>query len=255
MKKIVYEHPLSERIRSLLRLEHLFAGILYRLKGPAEWDSRAVINILIEILDFINRFDFKIELIKELEFHAETLERWQRTPNVDTERLVHLLNKTKTLRDKLGLKEPPLSTRFSQHYLIHSVRQRRTISGGMCQCDLPSLYYWLQKSPKIRQNELNEWITFLTPLREATDFLLYLIRNNAQTAQVVAVGGFYQSQLDADANYRMIQITIPSEHSCYPEVKGGKRRFSVRFFEFPVADIQPCQTEHDVHFELGCCMA
>ena len=254
MKKIVYEHPLNEHVRSLLRLEYLFAGILYRLKGSAEKDSRAVINYLIEILDFISRFDLKIELIKELEIHAQILERWESIPNIDRERLINLINKSKILIEKLRKIEQPLAESYSQHHLIHIVRQRRTISGGMCQSDLPGFYYWLQKNPKIRQKELSDWLIPLVPLREAIDLLLYLIRNNAVTSQETALNGLYQSRRDANANYQLIQVTMPSEHPCYPEIKGGKQHFSIRFFEYSLADVQPLQTEHNIQFELSCCM-
>ena len=58
-RKIVYEQPLNDRMRHLLRMELLFAGMMYRLKGPAEWDSRAVIDSIIDILDLNARVELK----------------------------------------------------------------------------------------------------------------------------------------------------------------------------------------------------
>ena len=253
-RKIVYEQPLNERMRGLLRLEHLFAGLIYHLKGPAEWDSRAAISSLVEILDFIARVDFKTDLIKDLDYHIQTLEGWQRTPNVDTERLTQLLTQTKTLREQLGKIEEPLGDQLTQNQIISLVRQRSNISGGTCRCDLPGYHFWLQKNPKQRQGELSEWLGPLEPLRDAIDLNLYLIRNNAMVSQEIATNGFFQSKLDANATYQIIQVTMPMEHSCYPEINGGKQRFTIRFFEYSSSGERPSQTEQDVHFELSGCM-
>jgi cell division protein ZapD len=252
-KKNVYEQPLNERIRNLLRLEYLFAGMMYRLKGPAEWDSRAVIDNFIEILDFITRIDFKVELIKDLEHHAQILERWQRTPNVNTERLTDLIEKTKELVEKLSSNESELEE-VIQNQLIHLIRQRSTISGGTCRSDLPGYYHWLQTNSKQRQNKLSQWLTPLMPLRDAIDLNLYLIRNNAVTSQETAVSGFFQSKLDSNTNYQIIQVWMSLEHLCYPEIKGGKQRFTIRFFEQPDVEERPYQTDQDVNFKLCCCM-
>jgi cell division protein ZapD len=50
-------------------------------------------------------------------------------------------------------------------------------------------------------------------------------------------------------------VNLPIDHACYPEINGGKHRFTIRFFEHPVPAERPLQTNHDVAFELACCMA
>jgi cell division protein ZapD len=254
-KKTTYEYPLNERIRNLLRLEHLFAGIIYRLKGPAEWDSRAVIHTFIEILDYLGRIDWVVnQLEKDLKCHTDNLQHWQRTPNVDTEQLTKLLNQTKTQIKQLKQMDQQLGESFSQHQLLNLVRQRSSITGGTSGSDLPGYHYWLQKNPKQRQNDLNDWISPLRPLYEALNLDLYLIRNNCLLSPEIASGGIYQSKLDTNAQYQIIQITLPFEHPCYPEIKGSKQRLTIRFLEPDHIEVLPKLTEQDVHFQLGCCM-
>ncbi|NIQ09927.1 MAG: cell division protein ZapD, partial [Gammaproteobacteria bacterium] len=48
---IIYEHPLSERIRTMLRLEFLFRRASHFLKGQTTWDSRIFIDTLLDILN------------------------------------------------------------------------------------------------------------------------------------------------------------------------------------------------------------
>jgi cell division protein ZapD len=252
-KKILYEHPLNERMRTLLRLEYLFDSIMYHLKGPAEWESRAVIERIIEGLELITRIDIK-SLYKDLEYHTQTLERWQRTPEVDTQRLSQLLNQIQHLKTELENTEGQLNEYLTQHQLFNLVRQRMTIAGGSYRCDLPGYHYWLQKSPKQRQSQINEWLAPLQPLRDAVELDLYLIRNNASVSQEIASNGFFQSKLEANLSYLIIQVYMPQEHFCYPEISGGKQRFTIRFFEQPLPQEQPRQTEQDVSFELRCCV-
>ena len=42
-KNIVYEHPMNERIRNLLRIEHLYNIIDNRLKDDSEHNCRDII--------------------------------------------------------------------------------------------------------------------------------------------------------------------------------------------------------------------
>ncbi len=72
---IVYEHPLNERIRTFLRLEHLFSETAYFLPQPEEWGSRAAIGGLIKINSIFTRADIKTEILKELERHLGNLGR------------------------------------------------------------------------------------------------------------------------------------------------------------------------------------
>ena len=71
--KIAYEQPLNERMRSFLRLEHLFNLIEFRSQEHFEWDCRNTLESLLEINDLLSRSDLKAELIKELERHSSML--------------------------------------------------------------------------------------------------------------------------------------------------------------------------------------
>lgn len=255
-KKITYEQPLNERIKNLLRIEHLFAGMNYSLKAPSAWDSRHVVVSLLEVLELLGRNELKLDLARDLEHHAHTLERWQNTPNVDTDRVVELLSDVRTALAKLSTVEGLFGddSLLTQHSLLNLLRQRSTIAGGMCRFDVPNFYHWLQRSPKQRLDDLNAWLSPLDIIREAIDLNLYMIRNNLQSSQETASKGFFQSKLDMNIDYQLIRIRLPLEHSCYPEISGGKQRFSIRFFEQADMRERPLQTEQDVNFELCCCM-
>ena len=253
-KQIVYEQPLNGHIKYLLRLEYLFAGIMYSLKSPAEWDARAVINNLIEILELIARVDPSPELSNDLHLHLQTLQRWSHAPNADSEHLAELIQQTKVLAECLTTNSEPIGASFAQHHLLRMIQQRGNIVGGTGRSDLPSFYYWLQKNPKQRHAELIEWLTPLEPLRDANDLNLYLIRNNAQVSTQIAEAGLFQTTLDSGTAYQLIQVVLPLEQVGYPDIRTGRRNLTVKFMEQAEAQRAPKPFEQDINFELRCCM-
>ncbi|HWY23453.1 MAG TPA: cell division protein ZapD, partial [Nevskia sp.] len=88
---IAFEHPLSERIRFLLRLEFLFAQYQHQVADTSAWGLRANLHTLLDILSVMGRADLRTELLKEiLEQHA-TLTRLSKRPDVNLERLTEVL--------------------------------------------------------------------------------------------------------------------------------------------------------------------
>lgn len=253
-KKVTYEQPLNEHIRSLLRLEHLFANLNYHLKGPTMWDSRAVLIAMIEILELIARIDFRVELLKDLQCHTQSLERWRRIPDVDISVVNDLSVQTHELLELLEKVEPVTEDYFAHHQLLNSIKQRQSISGGTCGSDLPLFNYWLHKKPKQRQDELMTWLAPLSPIKEAVALNLYLIRNNAVRSQEMTSEGSFQLKLDASIDYQLVQVNLPIESLYFPEINGSKHRVSVRFFASTDVGSPATLIEQDNRFELCCCM-
>ena len=65
--QIVFEHPLNERIRTFLRLEHLFEQTGHFLPLQDTWANRAAVDGLLNIIHIFARSDLKTEILKELE--------------------------------------------------------------------------------------------------------------------------------------------------------------------------------------------
>lgn len=253
-KKVFYEQPLNERVRNLLRLEFLFEGISYRLKGPSVWESRDVIGNLIEILEFLTRVDLKNDLLNDLGHHYQALQRWQHLPKADIERMNQLLNRTHSILAALEQLDAAVGENLLQHPLLSAVRQRQGIPGGASPSDVPLYHFWLQKNPKYRQNEASDWLMQLEALRNGVELDLFMIRNNVVASSETASKGFFQSKLDAQADYQLIRVGLAAEQPFYPEINGGKQRFTIRFFEQLQSDERPFATEQEINFELCCCM-
>ena len=78
-----FEHPLTERMRLLLRYEFLWNQILFHLDQEHEFSYRSGISLLVEIIELIERGDIKNEVLKELDTKSIILSHILKYPDTD----------------------------------------------------------------------------------------------------------------------------------------------------------------------------
>lgn len=254
MRKTTYEQPLNERIRSFLRLEFLFKQADYSINGTSTWNSRATLETIIEIHDLVSRTDLKTEILKELDRHTKNLTSLFENPQVDHKRLDHVLLALDSFSTKIFSNNLPFGHEIKNNEFITCVRQRTTVPGGTCEMDLPGYHFWLQKSSEERVSLLNNWISCFDILRKSIELILQLIRDSAVPRWELADNGFFQRNLDPAHPCQILRISLPSEQDCYPEISGGKHRFTVRFLRQENNESRPKQVNQDIEFEMACCI-
>jgi cell division protein ZapD len=253
-RNIIYEQPLNERVRTFLRLEHLFQISRHHMLTDSEFDSRAAVSGLLNIVDLLSRSDIRADLIKELERHATTLNSLSSNPNVDQERLRNILDNILALLEALRKTSYQPGLNIKQDEFILSIKQRSVIPGGSCNFDLPNYHYWLNKSFIDRTNDMNHWQDDLLLIYDSLKLALHMIRSSATPVRERAPAGFFQKPIESNIACQLIRVSVPSEKQYYPEISGGKHRFTIRFLEQPSTKIRPVQVQDDVDFELHCCI-
>jgi cell division protein ZapD len=248
---IVYEHPLSERIRTMLRLEHLFRQAAHFLKGDSPWESRVFVTTLLDILDIFSRGDIKTELLKELERSTGNLKGLMQNPNVDHNRLGTILRAMEHLIDNLHSLPAQPGQSLREDEFITAIRQRSSIPGGTCDFDLPVYHRWLEQSRSAREQDQKRWYASLDAVRQAIELLLKMIRNSAEPQPLSTENGSYQKQLESGLPYQMVRVMLPSDSPYYAEISGSKHRFSLRFLE--PGEERPKLASTPVEFKLACC--
>lgn len=251
---IIYEQPLNERVRTFLRLEHLFQITRHHMQHDTEYDSRATVSGLLYIVDLLSRSDIRADLIKELERHATTLNSLAANPNVDQDRLRNILDKILTLLESLKKTSYQPGLNIRQDEFITSIKQRSIMPGGSCNFDLPNYHYWLHKPFNARIGDMDHWQNDLLLIYDSLNLALHMIRSSATPVQERAMAGFYQKPIESNIVCQLIRVYIPSEKQYYPEISGGKHRFTIRFLEQPSTKSRPVQVQDDVDFELHCCI-
>lgn len=249
---ITYELPLNERIRTFMRLEHLFDQASYTLRGYSTWDSRATLAVLVDILELLARSDFKTELIKELESIHTPLSALANTPGVDPEQLTTVLDQLSSAVSNLHQIDGQLGQGLRNNEIISTLLQRNTVIGGTCKFDIPAYHFWLQQPAESRIQKVEDWYDELKLVNRPIALILGIIRESSHPLEQQAESGFYQQSLDAKIETKLIRVSINNQHPYFAELSGGKHRFTVRFME-PRESGRPMQTNDDVSFQLNCC--
>lgn len=251
--KIIYEHPLNERTRTFLRLEHLFRQLDFHTPQDSTWDSRAAVNGLLDIVAIFGRADIKSDLIKELKRHQEKLAGIRDNPGVNETRLDQILRELNTITLSLQQLGGQLGQGLREDEFLKTIAQRSSIPGGNCAFDLPLYHFWLQQPAESRQNEILAWRSTVEPVYTAVTLLLSLIRGSTTPSRELAEGGFFQQSLDAQSPAQLIRVGLPRESQLYAEISGGKHRFTIRFLAHSDEE-RPSQTTQDTTFFLNCCI-
>ncbi|MGB5332174.1 MAG: cell division protein ZapD [Woeseiaceae bacterium] len=248
-----YEQPLSERMRTFLRLEFLYQQMLYNAETDADWATRATISSLLEILAILSRGDVRSEVLKELDHQLGALERFQSQPGVDNARLTALVRNIVASREEIGRIGTGFLQPIKHSDFLNAIKHRSAIPGGTCEFDLPEYSHWLRQPISRRQQDLARWIGSIRPLCDAVSESLWLIRESAQPADQMAINGMYQHNMQKDGNCRLLRVSLAGDSPLFPEISGSQHRFTIRFLEWSTIDSRAVQTGHDVRFQLSIC--
>jgi cell division protein ZapD len=248
-----YEQPLSERMRTFLRLEFLYQQLLYNCDVDSDWATRATISTLLEIMAILTRGDVRSEVHKELDAQIDNLQRYRSQPGVDGGRLGTIIANLAQSREELD----SIGTQFMQPLkeceFLSSIKHRSSIPGGTCEFDLPEYSHWLRQPFARRQDDVVSWIDIIRPICDAVTELLWLIRESAEPLDKTAINGMYQHRMQKDKSCRLLRVILPKSSQLYPEISGSQHRFTIRFLEWSTISSRAVQTGHDVKFKLSIC--
>ena len=250
---LIYEQPLNERIRTFLRIEHLFSQANHYSSNPDAWNVRLIIAALLEVNDLLKRSDVRAELANELERHAETLRALSDNPRVDSERLQKILDNIHEYLSILSNMGWDPGAPLDSDDLLNSIKQRISIPGGACNFDLPNYHYWLNRPLETQEQNLQIWQKELLIIRDSVNLTLNMIRNSANPSGETAVNGFFEHLIASDTPGQLVRVKLPGDSRHFPEISGSKHQFSIRFMEQPQTTQPAIKTSEDVVFELHFC--
>lgn len=248
---ISYDYPLSERVRTLLRLEDLFERVDYFLHRNDHHEHHIALLSIFEILEVSGRADLKSDLLQELERQKQSLEALRDNPEVSEAALDNVLWQIDQAASKLFQASGKIGQELRENEWLMSIRQRTNIPGGVCEFDLPSYHYWLQQSADQHRHDLHLWLSPFLPIRDAIAIVLRLLRESGKTTAQVAYQGVYQ-QMMAGRVAQMLRIRLKREYHCVPEISANKYALNIRFTTQEGMQ-RPKAADTDVEFELTFC--
>ncbi len=249
---ILYEYPFNERIRTYLRLEHLFhrLGELAAREHPI--DHHYAITTIFEVMDVAARADLKTDVLKDLEKQKHVLNGYRGNPAIAEAVLDGITTQLETCFTNLNTQSGKAGQSLLENDWLMSIRSRVGIPGGTCEFDLPAYYAWQHLAPATRQQALQRWSVTLVPLAESVRLLLQLMRDSGMPQMVTAHEGTYQQNLLPGRSFQLLRLRIDPSSGFIPEISGNRLMVSVRLMRHE-SDDRLHAANLDASFELTLC--
>jgi cell division protein ZapD len=248
---ITYDYPLSERIRTLLRLEDLFDKVAYFSAAEGSHEHHVALISIFEVLEVASRADLKFDLAQELERQRQILLSFKNNPEISEDALSGALYEIEQASAALLAMQGKIGQYLRDNEWLMGVRNRAGIPGGVCEFDLPGYHFWLNRDPALRRRDLEGWIAPMMPIRAGLAIVLRLLRASGRPEARVATKGSYQLML-AGRTAQLIRLRLRRTDACVPEISANKYALNIRF-TLPDTDLRPRQSDADIHFELTFC--
>ncbi|MDP5241131.1 cell division protein ZapD [Uliginosibacterium sp. 31-16] len=248
---ITYEYPLSERIRTLLRLEDLFDKVLHFSLADGAYEHHTALLALFEILDVAGRADLKVDLVQELERQRQILLAFRDNPQISEEALSGALYEIEHASSALLAMAGRIGQYLRESEWLMAIRSRTAIPGGVCEFDLPSYHFWLNRDADKRRRDIQGWLAPMLPIRDGLTIILRLLRESGRAEDQMAKRGSYQIMMSG-RHAQLVRVRLDRDAYVLPEISANKYAFNIRFVAPDVAS-RPRQAETDIPFELTFC--
>ena len=249
---IRYEHPLNERVRTLMRLEDLFARVGHFAAHAAPVDHHAALAALFEITDVAARADLKTDLLQELERQKQLLGPLRASTRIDQGALESLLAEIDGVAGQIHAQQGRAGTHLRDNEWLMAIKQRTAIPGGVCEFDLPAYHYWLNRPADERRRDLGSWIEPFAPIAAGVAIVLRLLRENGRASRHTAHHGVFQLMLTTTKVAQLLRLSMARELPCVPEISANKYALNIRFIGVTGMD-RGAVHDGDVDFELMFC--
>ncbi|MDR0770629.1 MAG: cell division protein ZapD [Burkholderiales bacterium] len=249
---VFYEHPLNERVRTLMRLEDLFARVRFFAARDTFLDHHAALLALFEITEVAARADLKSDLLQELERQKLVLSALRHHQNIDQELLDHLLDDIDRVIAKIFASTGKVGIHLRENEWLMAIKQRTSLPGGACGFDLPAFHFWLHQPPARRQNDLQQWLAPLDPIRNGISIILRILRESGQTTTYTAQRGVFQMMPANTKAVQLLRLSVADGVACVPEISANKYALNIRFLTAEEMT-RGSVCDYDITFDLTFC--
>jgi cell division protein ZapD len=250
---ILYEYPFNERVRTYLRLEHLFERLGQLLARDDALDHHFAFVTIFEIIEVAARAELKSDVLKDLEKHKQHMIAFRSNPSIAQDVLEGVITQIEAAFTAVNTQSGKAGSVLNDNEWMTSVRSRIAIPAGTCEFDLPAYFHWQHHSPQRRREDVMRWASSLWPMAQAINLLLKLLRDTGSAQKVMAVGGQFQQNLPQGRSFQLLRLRIDEQLGLVPEISGNRLIVSVRLLRPSSDDKLPVATAEDAGFELTLC--
>lgn len=249
---ILYEYPFNERIRTYLRLEHLFRRLGVLVSRDDAIDHHHALTTIFEIVDIGARADLKSDVMKDLERQKNIVNGFRGNPAISESVLDEFVGQLDRCFDELNSMPGKAGQSLTENDWLMSIRSRVGIPGGTFEFDLPAYYAWQHRDAASRRADLTRWVNTLGAFAESIHLLLKMLRDTGSAQKVLAAGGQFQQNLPQGRTFQLLRLRIDPALGLIPEISCNRLIVSVRLMRHE-ADERLHASHDDATFELTLC--
>ncbi len=249
---ILYEYPFNERIRTYLRIEHLWRRLAELTARESALDHHFALATIFEIMDVGARADLKSDVLKDLEKQKQALNAFRGNPNIAEDVLDQVVAQLEVNFSKLNSLVGKVGQSLTENDWLMSIRSRVGIPGGTCEFDLPAYYAWQQGDAQRRLVDIAQWMAKIAPLADSVQMLLGLLRDTGAAQKMMALAGQFQQNLPQGRTFQLLRLTLDPALGLIPEISGNRLMVSIRLMR-QGEDARLHLDSADTAFELTLC--
>jgi len=249
---ILFEYPFNERIRTYLRLEHLFRRLVLLVSREHPVDHHFALATLFEVMDVAARADLKSDVMKDLDKQKVALNAFRGNPAIAEQVLDEVIGQLDACFEAVNQQPGKAGHVLTDNEWLMGIRSRIGIPGGTCEFDLPGYHAWQQLDAARRQTDLQGWAAAFVPLAESIRLLMKLLRDSGAPQKVMSTAGQFQQALPQGRTFQLLRLRIDPHLSLVPEISGNRLMVSVRLMKHEPAERLHPSTD-SVSFELTLC--
>jgi cell division protein ZapD len=249
---ILYEYPFNERIRTYLRLEHLFLRLAELMSRDTPLDHHVALTTIFEVMDVGARADLKSDVLRDLDKQRQALNVYRGNPAIAESLLDKFVDQLEKCFAALNAQPGKAGQSLTENDWLMSIRSRVGIPGGTCEFDLPAYFAWQHRAAQARRMDLQRWASTLAPLAESIHLLLKLLRDSGAPQKVIAVSGQFQQNLPQGRTFQLLRLALDPGLGLVPEISGNRLMVSIRMMLHEDDDRLHSSGE-DAAFELALC--
>lgn len=249
---ILYEYPFNEKVRTYLRLEHLFTRLKTLMAREYALDHHYALTTIFEVMDVGARADLKTDVLKDIEKQKQLFNSYRGNPSIAEQALDDVLGDLDQCFIDLNSSTGKAGHALTENDWLMGVRSRMGIPGGTCEFDLPAYYAWQHELPSKRQADLQIWGGTLAPLENGIRLLLSILRQSGSPQKMVAHAGQFQQNLPSTKTYQLLRMRIQSSLGLIPEISGNRLIVLIRLMQQDET-MRLISSVQDAAFELTLC--
>lgn len=252
---IIFEFPLSERIRRLLRIEEIYQKFENQLKNTHDYFEFGCFNTLFEIVQLVSRSDLKIDFLQELERQEKKQSgllglQGLKEGQLDSKEIISMIQVARKKLENIDVKP---GFNFNNNLFLEEIKKRISSPGGLLDVDFPNFRNWAAlKTRKSKLEDFKSWAQPLIVFKDAASIILLILRNQCHVESIKIKEGKHQQTINPLKTFDLIRLELEKTLNIYPEISANKYTVNV-FFNQLNQDLKKELFKKNLEFKYSIC--